>query len=123
MKYEWMDDYCLSMAGVTRDYQPAWDALRYWVGDKMMAMQGHNKEGRPIFTLKLEPLLNEAMQRQYAPYIVPGYYTNKVNWSSIDLTGHVPDDVVRSLLDASYQCVFSKLTKKKQREIMQAKDE
>ena len=37
MKYDWMDAYVLKKRGVTKDFQPAWNWIRYHVGGKMFA--------------------------------------------------------------------------------------
>ena len=52
MKYEWLDEYCLSKDGALRDYKTEWEATRYLIGDKMFAMQGEDKNKKEIITLK-----------------------------------------------------------------------
>ena len=116
MNYEWIDGYCLGKKGVTKDYQPEWEATRYFVGGKMFAMQGGDKQGKPIFTMKLEPSLGDFLRGQYQE-IVPGYYMNKTHWNSLYLEGCVPEDVVRDMIDKSYEVTLSSLPKKKQTEI------
>lgn len=116
MPYAWMDTYCLSKPGVTKDYKAEWNATRYFVGGKMFAMQGGDKTGRPIFTLKLQPDFGDFLRQTYSD-IVPGYYMNKVHWNSLYLEGSVPDDVVREMVDRSHQIVLNALPKKVQKEI------
>lgn len=55
-------------------------------------------------------------RRQYED-IIPGYYMNKMHWNSIKADGEVPDDLLKDLLDKSYQLVLGGFSKKKQREI------
>ena len=43
---------------------------------------------------------------------------NKIHWNSIKPDGEVPDDLLRDLLDKSYQLVLGGFSKKKQREIL-----
>lgn len=43
---------------------------------------------------------------------------NKLHWDSIEAEGSVPDDVVKELLDKSYNEILNKLTKKKRAEIL-----
>ncbi|MDR1113266.1 MAG: MmcQ/YjbR family DNA-binding protein [Bacteroidales bacterium] len=52
------------------------------------------------------------------PDIVPGYYLNKIHWSSMDLSGNIPEDVLRQMLDCSYNLIFHSLSKKVQAEIL-----
>lgn len=117
MSYTWLDTYCLSKPGVTKDYKPEWDATRYFVGGKMFAMRGGDKTGKPIFTLKLEPDFGDFLRQTYSD-IVPGYYMNKVHWHSLYLEGCVPDDVVCDMVDRSHQTVLNALPKKLQKEII-----
>lgn len=121
-KYEWLDEYLLSMAGVTKDYKLEWEWFRYMIGGKMFAAtcQPDEKHAgydcRELLTLKCEPQLAEALRAEYTD-IIPGFYMDKRNWNSIFLDGGLPEDVLRGLCDRSYKLVFEKLTKKLQKEI------
>lgn len=44
---------------------------------------------------------------------------NKIHWNSIKADGNVPDDLLKDLLDKSYQLVLGKFSKKKQKEILE----
>lgn len=44
------------------------------------------------------------------------------DWNSINLDGKVPDDLLKDLLDKSYQLVLMGLSKKKQKEILENED-
>ncbi|MCI5935677.1 MAG: MmcQ/YjbR family DNA-binding protein [Lachnospiraceae bacterium] len=44
---------------------------------------------------------------------------NKVHWNSIKADGEVPDDLLKDLLDQSYQLVLGGFSKKKQRELLE----
>lgn len=114
MKYEWLDAYCLSKLAAAKDYKAEWEATRYMVGGKMFAMQGGDKEGRPIITLKLEPAFGLLLRSQYKD-IIPGYYMNKEHWNSLYLAGEVPDDVLRDMVDRSHRLIFESLPQKTQR--------
>ncbi|MFX3619133.1 MAG: MmcQ/YjbR family DNA-binding protein [Sporolactobacillus sp.] len=116
MAYEWINDYCLLKKGVNKDFKTEWNALRYSIGGKMFAMQGGDKIGKPIFTLKLAPELGDSLRREYSD-IVPGYYMNKTHWNSLYLEGDVPDNIVRFMIDRSYEVVFNSLPKKIQKQI------
>ncbi|MHB8072787.1 MmcQ/YjbR family DNA-binding protein [Desulfosporosinus fructosivorans] len=117
MKYEWLDEYCLSKKGVQKDFKVEWNATRYLIGGKMFAMQGGDKEHKPIITLKCDPLFTRSLRDQYQ-HIVPGYYMNKEHWNSLYLEGDVPDNVLRQMIDMSYELVLEKLSKKTVKEII-----
>ena len=116
MDYEWLDEYCTSKRGVQKDFKAEWDATRYMLGGKMFAMQGGDKNGKPIITVKLDPMFGQFLRSQYRD-IVPGYYMNKEHWNSLYLEGNVPDEVLKEMLDQAYQIVLKSLSKKMQMEI------
>ena len=118
MRYDWMDAYLLAKPGVTKDFKPEWNWIRYHIGGKMFVSICLDESGREVYiTLKLEPLRGEFFREQYAD-VIPGYYMNKTHWNSINPNGVVPDELLRDMLDESYALVLAGLTKKRQREIL-----
>lgn len=75
------------------------------------------RSGGDYITLKLEPSEGDFLRQQYED-IIPGYYMNKIHWNSIKPDGEVPDDLLKDLLDKSYELVLCRFSKKKQREII-----
>ena len=120
MKYEWIEEYLMKKAGVTKDFQEQWNWIRFYIGGKLFAAICRDDEtNNPIYiTLKLEPVEGEFYRKEYED-IIPGYYMNKVHWNSVKADGNVPDDVVKDLLDSAYLVVFNSLSKKKQKEILE----
>lgn len=119
MRYDWLDAYLLNKRGVTKDLQKDWNWVRYHIGDKMFAAVCLNwEDSLPYYiTLKLEPSEGDFLREQYED-IVPGYYMNKEHWNSIKPDGEVPDDLMKDLLDKSYELVLGSYSKKRQREIL-----
>lgn len=118
MKYEWLDDFLLSMTGTKKDYKEEWGWNRYLIGGKMFAATCKDASGtRDIITLKLNPLDGDFLRNQYED-IIPGHYMNKAHWNSIYLDGNVPDDLMKEMVDKSYHLVLSGLSKKMQNEIL-----
>ena len=120
MKYAWLDEYCGSKIGAQKDFKIEWDATRYLIGGKMFVMQGGDKHKKPIITLKCDPMFTKSLRDQYKD-IVPGYYMNKEHWNSLYLEGDVPDDILKQMIDMSYDLVLGKLSKKLLNEIIGAK--
>ena len=84
MRYSWIDDYLMAKPAVTKDFKTEWNWIRYFIGGKMFAAVLLNKENKPYYiNLKLEPLEGDFLRRQYED-IVPGYYSNKQHWNSIN---------------------------------------
>lgn len=120
MKYEWIDEYLLQKKGVTKDIQEEWNWIRYHIGGKMFAAICRDDDNNPVYiTLKLDPLEGNYLRKEYED-IIPGYYMNKTHWNSVKADGEVPDDVMKDLLDKAYTIVFENLTKKMQKEILEA---
>ncbi len=119
MKYEWLDKYLLGKRSVTKDLQKDWNWVRYHIGGKMFAAVCLGMEdNKPYYiTLKLEPQEGALLRSQYED-ILPGYYMNKEHWNSIKPEGNVPDELLKDLLDKSYDLVLGGFGKKKQREIL-----
>ncbi len=119
MRYTWLDEYVMSKKGVTKDLQESWNWIRYHIGGKMFAAVCLDDEDKPYYiNLKLEPMEGAFLREQYED-IIPGYYSNKIHWNSVKPDGEVPDELLKNLLDKSYQLVFDGLTKKKQKEILE----
>jgi predicted DNA-binding protein (MmcQ/YjbR family) len=117
MKYKWAEDYLINKNGATRDYKDEWQWHRFQIMNKMFAAICIDNEGRNIITLKSEPSLGSSFRNQYSS-IRPGYYMNKNHWISIDLDGDVPDEVLKLMIDQSYQLIFSSLRKNLQNKII-----
>lgn len=117
MKYEWLNEYCLGKKASKMDFKIEWDATRYLIGDKMFVMQGNDKEKRCIITLKCEPSFGQFLRSQYKD-IIPGYYMNKQHWNSVYIDGEVPDDVLKEMVDMSYDLVLNSFSKKMQSQIL-----
>ena len=118
MRYEWIDEYLLSKRSVTKELQKDWNRMCYKIGNKMFAAVLLDYQNVPYYiNLKLEPEEGAFLREQYTD-IVPGYYSNKQHWNSVKPDGAVPDDLLKDMLDKSYQLVLSGFSKKRQREIL-----
>lgn len=120
MKYGWIDEYLTQKPAVTKDLKKEWNWIRYMVGGKMFAAILLDWNNVPYYiNLKLEPAEGELMRQQW-PDIIPGYYSNKVHWNSIKPDGDVPDELVKAMLDKSYELILNGFSKKKRQELLKA---
>ncbi|MCL2085511.1 MmcQ/YjbR family DNA-binding protein [Candidatus Saccharibacteria bacterium] len=118
MKYDWFEKYATSKKGARKEYKPEWEVDRYMIRDKMFIMHGGDKEGKEIITLKLEPSFGQFLREQFPGEIVPGYYMNKDHWNSVYVDGNVPDEVLRDIIDKSYESILGAFSKKVKEEIL-----
>ncbi len=121
--YPWLEEYLSAKPGVTRDYKAEWGWHRFKVGGKMFAALMHPSSKydpayaeKDLLNLKCDPLLAQHWRDEY-PEIMPGFYSDKRTWNSVNLGGKLPEDVLRQMIDDSYRLVFEKLTKKQQQEV------
>ena len=95
MQYNWIDEFLLRKAGVSKDLQAEWNWIRYKIEDKMFAAICLDDNDNPHYiTLKLEPAEGDFLRSQYED-IIPGYYMNKMHWNSIKPDGEVPDGLLK----------------------------
>jgi len=116
MNYPWIDEYFLSKKGVDKEYKAEWETFRFMLKDKMIGLFSTDGEGRYVITVKCAPEFGAILRDGYKD-IREGYYMNKVHWNSIDLNGDTPDEVVKQMIDNTYELILSSMSKKKQMEI------
>ncbi len=127
MKYEWLDEYLLSLPGTEKDYKPEWAWFRYMIRGKLFAAvcspeaKYQTYGGRDLVNLKCEPARAELLRTEY-PEILPGFYCDKRTWIACLLDGDLPDEVLRDLCAGSHRLILEKLPKYVQREILNTKE-
>ena len=110
MTFDWIDESIRAMNGTEIEYKAGWDSTVYKLGGKMFGMRGSYKDGRPLLTLKLPPAQNELLRESFE-HIIPGYYSNKVHWSSLFLDTEFDRQFITDLLEDAYDCLFEALPK------------
>ena len=99
---------CLGLPGAVAERPfPDPDVVTFKVGGKIFAITRF--EG--TVSLKCDPDLAEQLRVSY-PEIKPGYHLNKRHWNTITLDGSLPDQLVRDLVEDSYDLVVSALPKR-----------
>ena len=119
MKYEWIDDFLMAKKGVHQNFKEEWNWRRYMIADKMFVAICYDDNNKAeLITLKLNPMEGEFLRSQFKD-IIPGYYMNKTHWNSIKADGDISDDMLKDLMDKSYELVLGGLSKKEQKEILE----
>jgi len=85
------------------------DVLVYKVGGKMFALTVPD-EFPARLNLKCDPERSIALRDEYEA-IIPGYHMNKRHWNTLVLDGSLPAQLVRELIDHSYELVVASLPK------------
>jgi predicted DNA-binding protein (MmcQ/YjbR family) len=91
------------MPGALEEYPFGPTASVFKVGEKIFAIASLAAEPVNI-SLKCEPELGELLRAGHDS-IVPGYHLNKRHWITVTLGGDAPDQLVRDLIEDSYDLV------------------
>jgi predicted DNA-binding protein (MmcQ/YjbR family) len=102
--------WCLEHAGAVEDFPFSPDTSVFKVGGKVFAISALGREPLAV-SVKCEPELAAQLRHTY-PAIRPGYHLNKRHWNTIVLDGTLPDQLVRDLVEDSYDLVVSALPRR-----------
>lgn len=91
------------------------DVAVFKVKNKMFALYGF-EDGVIRLNLKCDP--NDAIAyREIYECVIPGYHMNKKHWNTIILDGSMQEDILKEMIEQSYDLVVSKLTRKEKEEL------
>jgi predicted DNA-binding protein (MmcQ/YjbR family) len=99
--------WCVRQAGAIEDFPFGPEHSVFKVAGKIFAISALERAPLEV-SVKCEPELAVALRDSYAA-IRPGYHLNKRHWNTITLDGTVPDQLVRDLIEDSYDLVVSAL--------------
>src|SRR5947209_2370494 len=102
--------WCLAQSGAIEDFPFGPQHSVFKVGGKMFALSALDRTPLEV-SVKCEPELAVQLRDSYAA-IRPGYHLNKRHWNTITLDGSLPDQLVRDLIEDSYDLVVSGLPKR-----------
>jgi predicted DNA-binding protein (MmcQ/YjbR family) len=102
--------WCLAQRGAVEDFPFGPEHSVFRVAGKMFAISAMDR--RPLeVSVKCEPELAAQLRESYAA-IRPGYHLNKRHWNTLTLDGSLPDQLIRDLIEDSYDLVVSALPKR-----------
>ncbi len=109
MDVEQFREYCLQKRGTSEDLPFGPDTLCLRVANKIFAIVGLDS---PQFSvnLKCDPDYALELREQY-PEVIPGWHMNKKHWNTVDFEGSLSPQLLRSLIDHSYDQVVQSLKK------------
>ena len=102
--------WCLEQAGAIEDFPFGLEHSVFKVAGKMFALSALDRTPLEV-SVKCEPELARGLRTSY-PAIRPGYHLNKRHWNTITLDGSLPDQLVRDLIEDSYDLVVSALPRR-----------
>ena len=65
-------------------------------------------------SLKCEPGLAEQLREAHAE-VIPGYHLNKRHWNTVLVAGSLPEQMIRDMIEDSYDLIVSGLPRARRR--------
>ena len=110
MNIEEARTYCLSKRGATESFPFDDNTLVFKVKGKMFGLIGINKTPFSM-NLKCDPERAISLRETYEDDIIPGFHMNKKHWNTVAFESGLGDELLKELIDHSYELVVSKLKK------------
>ncbi len=111
MNIEEFRNYCLSKKGVTEEFPFDAETLVFKVMGKMFALAPLERVPSQA-NLKCDPEKAIELRETHDGSITPGYHMSKTHWNTVFLEDNLPPNLIKELVDHSYDLVVSGLTKK-----------
>jgi predicted DNA-binding protein (MmcQ/YjbR family) len=113
-------DHCLSFAGAEETFPFGPKTSVFKVAGKMFALSQLRAASLRI-SLKCEPQLAEALRGAYAA-VLPGYHLNKRHWNTVIIDGSLSEQMIKDLVEDSYDLVVSQLPPSRRRALGSTSD-
>lgn len=120
MEIKEVKEYMLSKKGAFEDYPFDDRVAVYKVGKKMFGLVNVHEPNRKCINLKYPKDRIHEIRSVFRDDIIPGYHMNKNHWNTVYIDGDLEEELIFELIDISYDLVFKSLTKKLQKEIIEA---
>jgi predicted DNA-binding protein (MmcQ/YjbR family) len=99
MDIESLREYCISKKEVTESFPFGENTLVFKKAGKIFALV--NLDEDLSINLKCDPALAIELRERYSS-VTPGYHMNKKHWNTVLLDGSVPDKIILSWIDHSF---------------------
>jgi predicted DNA-binding protein (MmcQ/YjbR family) len=109
MNIEQLQEYCISLPGVTEEFPFGEETLVYKVKGKIFALT--NIDNFQSVNLKCDPEIAVELRERYDG-VTPGYHMNKKHWNTVDVHSNIPNKLLYEWIRNSYDLVVKSLPKK-----------
>ena len=102
-------EYCQTLPGIYVDnpFDETSTAIRHSGNKKMLLLMFYRNENLWV-NLKCEPMKADFWRRVYTS-VIPAYHMNKIHWNSIILDNSIDENVIKEMINDSYDLTKSKL--------------
>lgn len=118
-------EICLSFPGAFEDFPfgPEFSVFKVRAATsggatqhaKMFALSSMDQENWSV-SLKCDPVLAEQLRTAH-PEITGAWHMNKTHWNGVRLDGSLPDEMIRDMVEDSYDLVVASLSRKQQEQL------
>jgi predicted DNA-binding protein (MmcQ/YjbR family) len=106
-------DHCLAFVGAEEMFPFGHETSVFKVAGKIFALS--RLAQRPLrVSVKCEPRLAEHL-RETHPAVLPGYHLNKRHWNTVTIDGSLPGQMIKDMIEDSYDLVVSGLPRARRR--------
>jgi predicted DNA-binding protein (MmcQ/YjbR family) len=105
--------YCLSFPGSVETFPFGPETSVFKVVGKMFALSRLAQPALRV-SLKCEPLLAEELRAAHTA-VLPGYHLNKRHWNTVIIDGSLPEQMIKDMIEDSYDLVVSQLPESRRR--------
>ncbi|NQU27517.1 MAG: MmcQ/YjbR family DNA-binding protein [Candidatus Marinimicrobia bacterium] len=113
-----VEKFIFDKPGTVREQPFGPEVLVYKLSGKIFALIAWEKSPLTI-SLKCAPDNALFLRLKYAE-VKPGYHLNKKHWNTVTLNGIIPGNVIKEMINESYDLILSTLSKKLRTSIKQA---
>ena len=106
--------YCLSKKGVSEDFPFDEETLVFKVLGKIFVLT--DIDTFESINLKCDPERAQLLREQYEE-VRPGYHMNKKHWNTVMVNGSLGDELLKELIDHSYERVVAGLSAKLRKQL------
>jgi predicted DNA-binding protein (MmcQ/YjbR family) len=106
---------CMGFEGAEETYPFGPETTVFKVRGKIFAIASLHGQP-PSISLKCEPDLALQWRAEYDS-VTAGYHLNKRHWNTVTVDGRLPDQLLRDMVEDSYDLVVSSLPKRVQQEL------
>ena len=103
-------ELCLGFTGAEETYPFGAPTSVFKVHGKIFAIAALEAEPQSI-SLKCEPAIAEQLRADHEA-ITPGYHLNKRHWNTVRMDGSLPAQLVRDMVEDSYDLIVESLPKR-----------
>jgi predicted DNA-binding protein (MmcQ/YjbR family) len=108
MRPKALRDHCLGFPGAVETFPFGPETSVFKVAGKMFALS-RLAHGPLQVSLKCEPSLAERLRETHSA-VLPGYHLNKRHWNTVTVDGSLPEQMIKDMIEDSYDLVVSELS-------------